>query len=120
MATYPSTLPAPLAGAYSLNPVDQTVRTDMEMGAPRVRRRTAARNDRVAVGWLFTVAELDTFRDWFESASTGIAGGASWFSVALDVGTGTTLASVEARFVGPFQAARDGNKWRVTATLEVR
>jgi hypothetical protein len=120
MATWPTTLPAPLAEGYALNPGDQTLRTDMETGAPRVRRRTTARNDRINVGWLLTVAQLDTLRDWFDDATTGIAGGSAWFNVSLDVGTGTTQAAVEARFTGPFQAQRIGQHWKVSATLETR
>lgn len=120
MATWPAVLPAPLAEGYTLSPGDQTIRTDMEVGAARVRRRTTARNDQLNVGWTLTVAELDTLRDWFDDDVTGIAGGTAWFTVALDVGTGSTTASVEARFVGPFKTARLGKKWLVTATLETR
>jgi hypothetical protein len=120
MATWPSTLPAPLASGYQLNPGDQTLRTDMEVGSPRVRRRSFARNDRVSVSWLLSETQLDTLRDWFDDATTGIAGGSAWFTVSLAVGTGTRLASVEARFVGPFTAAVDSQYWRVNATLELR
>jgi len=120
MATWPSTLPAPLASGYAIAPGDQTIRTDMEVGSPRVRRRTTARNDKVTVSWVLSEAQFDTLRDWFDDDSTGIAGGSAWFTVLLAVGTGTTHASVEARFEGPFKADRDGNYWRVSATLETR
>jgi hypothetical protein len=120
MSTWPTSLPIPLASGYQINPGDQTLRTEMEVGTPRVRRRTTARNDRVAVSWLLTEAQFDAFRDWFDDATTGIAGGSAWFTVALAVGTGTRQASVEARFAGPFTAAVDAQYWRVTATLEVR
>ena len=120
MATWPSTLPIPLAEGYALNPGDQTIRTDMEVGAARVRRRTHARNDRVNVSWLLTEAQLDTLRDWFDDATTGIAGGSAWFTVTLAVGTGTRQASVEARFVGPLQVVAVGPYWKVAGTLETR
>lgn len=120
MATWPATLPVPLVEGYQLNPGDQTIRTEMEVGAARVRRRTSARNDRVAAAWLLTEVQLDTLRDWFDNATTGIAGGAAWFTVALAVGTGTRQAAVEARFIGALQCAPAGPYWRVSATLEVR
>lgn len=120
MATWPSTLPAPLAAGYQLNPGDQTLRTEMEVGSARVRRRTTARNDRVNVSWLLTETQLDALRDWFDDATTGLAGGSAWFTVTLAVGTGTRQAAVEARFVGPFTAAADSQYWRVQATLETR
>ena len=66
MQAYPSTLPAPLVSGYTLSPVDQTVRTDMEVGAARVRRRTRARNDLIDVSFLLTAAQMDEFREWFD------------------------------------------------------
>jgi hypothetical protein len=66
MQAYPPTLPAPLVSGYTLSPVDQTVRTDMEVGAARVRRRTRARNDLIDVSWLFSPVQMAAFRQWFE------------------------------------------------------
>ncbi|MEN6621305.1 MAG: hypothetical protein ABFD50_07140 [Smithella sp.] len=119
MATWPTNLPNPSSN-YSLDPVDQTIRTDMESGAARARRRTTARNDKVTVSWLFTDAQLDIFRTWFEDATTGAAGGASWFTVNLLIGN-TGFSTVEARFVGPFKCAyAPVMHWTVSAELEIR
>jgi len=122
MAAWPTTLPDPLASGYALKPVDMSIRTDMEMGAARTRRRTLVRNDKLSVGWSMTEAQLAAFRTWFEDAAQA-AGGASWFSVTLNIGTGGQVA-VEARFVGPWQASKTvdhgGLRWQVTAELEVR
>lgn len=119
MATWPSTLPRPLASGYTIKPVDATLRTDMDAGAARSRRRTNARNDKVSVGWGMTDAQLAIFRTWFDNAAEA-AGGAAWFTTSLAIGT-TGIVSVEARFVGPFQVAHlDGLNWSVTAELEVR
>ena len=118
MATWPTNLPAPLAN-YSLDPVDQTIRTDMESGAARTRRRTSARNDKVTANWLLTDAQLNIFRDWFEDTD-GAAGGAAWFTVNLLIGN-TGFTSVEARFVGPFKCTyAPVMHWNVSAELEVR
>jgi hypothetical protein len=120
MAAFPATLPKPLASPYSLSPVDQTIRTDMEGGAARTRRRTSARNDKVSVTWRMTDAQLAILRAWFEDSTTGISGGAGWFTVSLPIGT-TGLVSVEARFIGPFKASNiTALIWSVTAELEVR
>ena len=120
MATWPTTLPLPLRAGYNLSPGDQTIRTEMEIGVPRVRRRTTARNDRVSVAWSLTDAQLNTLRDWFDDDATGVAGGSAWFTVDLAVGGGTLVESKEARFIGPFSADREQTRWRVSATLEVR
>lgn len=120
MATWPSTLPAPLAGGYAVKPVDQTVRTDMEGGAARQRRRTTARNDKVAVSWVMRDAQAAIFRAWFEDDAAGAAGGAAWFAVALLLGTGGVV-SVDARFVAPPMLTLIGAKiWTVSGELEVR
>jgi len=119
MPSYPATLPGPLVESYSLTPVEQTVRTDMETGAARVRRRTAARNDMVDVSFVFTDANFLGFRTWFDDASTGISGGASWFDITLAVGKGGATAE-QARFKGAWKAARDGRFWKVSAQLEIR
>lgn len=118
MATFPGTLPAPQLDGYALNPIDQTIRTDMEVGSARSRRRTATRQDKVQCSWKFTDAQMDTFRTWFDN-SAECAGGAAWFTISLPVGA-TGIDSKTARFVGAFQATLlPGLNWRVSATLEV-
>lgn len=116
---YPGTLPAPLIAGYEVDPIDQTVRTDMEAGAARVRRRTTVLQDKVQASWIFTNAQFTAFRTWFNDPNNG-AGGAAWFTVNLMVGSGS-LTSVTARFVGPFTAPMlDGFNWQVNAVLEVQ
>jgi hypothetical protein len=120
MSAWPSTLPSPLANGYSIKPVDQSIRTNMEVGAARVRRRTFSRNDKVPVSWLLTDDQMAIFRAWFENGSTGASGGASWFSTSLSMGTGG-MSAVTARFVGPFTANRlDRSNWAVSGELEIR
>ena len=120
MATWPSTLPAPMAQGYSVEPVDPVVRTDMEVGAVRARRRTAARQDKVTAAWAFSDAELETFRDWFDDDATGAAGGSAWFYIDLRIGKGGSTTE-EARFASaPKIAHVSGDRWQVSATLEVR
>jgi len=120
MAAFPSTLPDPKLNGYKIKPIDQTIRTDMEFGNARVRRRTSTRNDVVSVIWIFTDGELDTFRDWFDDSTTGISGGASWFDIDLKLVNNGITAS-EARFVGPFEAMLSSeNLWEIKAELETR
>lgn len=119
MATFPAGLPSPEISGYSLQQVDPVVRTEMESGAPRARRRTTARNDIVPVVWKLTDAQFATFRTWFDNSAEA-AGGAAWFTISLAVGQ-TGLDTVEARFRESFRAAAlPGLNWEVSATLEVR
>lgn len=119
MATWPTTLPAPSLQGYQLSPGDQSLRSDMESGAARSRRVTFARIDRVQVSWIFTDAQMDAFRTWFENSSEA-AGGSAWFTVSLRVGN-TGATSQEARFIGAFQGnLLKSDKWAVSAQWEVR
>ncbi len=119
MASWPGGLPPPTMAGYSLAPVDQALRTEMEFGAARARRRSYARNDRISLALQLSDAQMDTFRTWFEDDAEA-AGGAAWFSMSLRIGdTGATTQ--EARFVGSFRASLAGaGRWSVTADLEVR
>lgn len=120
MASWPTTLPGINLSGYSVAPVDQTVRTDMEGGAARARRRTTARNDKITPTWVMTDAQFAIFRAWFDNASTGAAGGSSWFTISAAIGS-TGMTSVEARFIGPFKSAGVGALlWSVSAELEIR
>lgn len=117
MPTWPSLLPRPQITGYGLNPADQTVRTDMEVGTARSRRRTASRNDQITVNWLFTDAQMAVFRAFFDGDADG---GSAWFSVDLAFGD-AGLRNREARFIGPWQATPTGGlNWDVTAKLETR
>lgn len=117
MATWPSTLPPrPLATGYQIAPEDQTVRTDMEAGLARVRRRTRARNDRITAELVFSAEQFAAFRAWFD-ADTGAAGGAAWFT-GLELSLGDRNA-IEARFTKAWQSTPAGpGLWRVSAEFE--
>ena len=117
MAAFPSNLPSPLLDGYEVAPVESTVRTDMEAGAARVRRRTSAKNDKVTLSWAFSDAEFKQFRAWHDA---DINGGASWFDMYLH--TGSASSNVQARFSGVFKASLIASRlhWKVSATLEIR
>jgi hypothetical protein len=120
MASWPTTLPKINLAGYGIAPVDQTVRTDMEGGAARSRRRTTARNDKITPQWVMTDAQFSIFRAWFDNAATGAAGGAGWFTISAAIGA-TGMTSVEARFIGPFKSSALGAlRWSVSGELELR
>lgn len=119
MASWPTTLPSPLLSGYGISPSDQVIRTEMEGGETRSRRRSSARKDSFPVSWKFTDAQMAIFRAWFDSPSYA-DGGNAWFTVYLATGD-TGIDSVTARFNGAWQASMEsGLHWNVSATLEVR
>lgn len=116
MSAWPTDLPNPMADGYQFTPGNAVIRTDMESGPARQRQRFTTVPVSVSVSWRFTVAQMVTFRDFFENT---IHRGADWFTVSLDAGAG--LASYDARFAEVYQAAwMPGGGWEVTSKLEVR
>lgn len=110
-------LPRPLLAGYSLTAGVQTVRTEMEVGPPRVRRRTRMASDTVRLSWTFTREEMQAFREWYDDNA---AGGAAWFRLPVADGFGG-VAVREARFVTPWQATLLPNlAFKVSAELELR
>lgn len=119
MAAWPGTLPLPQSDGYQIAPVDQTARTDMEFGAPRSRRRTAARNDKVTLNWQMEDAQVAIFRTWFDNPAEA-AGGSAWFTHSLPIGNGG-YTTQESRFVGPYKISHiGGTLYSVSAEVEVR
>lgn len=87
MSSWPSILPRPLAAGYGISPADQALRTDMEAGAARVRRRSRARLDMIDVSWKFTDAQMAVFREWFDNSNTVEASGTAQNGSAIHSGT---------------------------------
>ncbi|MDT8856426.1 hypothetical protein RNZ50_15640 [Paracoccaceae bacterium Fryx2] len=103
MRRWPDTLPTPSMPGFGLSPVDQARRTDMETGAPRVRRVTFARNDHVDVQFIFTDAEMAAFRAWWGDEAWSLAGDSDSLT-----GWALTGATVTAdALVGPDDALAD-------------
>ena len=116
MADFPSILPAPLIAGYEINPEDPTIRTQMDAGPDRVRRRFTAIPSRIPVRWRFTCGELALFEAWHKHTALD---GAAWFNVSLANGLG--IQSMEARFTKPpKKPLLSGLNWEVQAELEVR
>ena len=116
MASWPTTLPLAEVDGYGIQPQAAFIRTDMDQGPTRQRRRFTTAPTHYSVKWLLTEAQLATFESWYEGPADA---GAGWFSITLRNGQG--LQSVDARFTQPWQATMlGGHHYEVTATLEVR
>lgn len=113
---FPVTLPKPSMRHYSLTPMNNVLRTEMESGPARTRRRYISVPTDVSVTWTLTLAELDAFQTFYRET---IYDGAGWFQMPVVMGDGEAMR--KARFKQPYQAEAIANEhvWRVTATLEV-
>lgn len=96
MRRWPDVLPTPSMPGFGLSPVDPALRTDMEVGAQRVRRITFARNDLVDMVWVMTDAEFAAFRAWWNEEAWSIAGDSeslaawSFTNATRAIGTGVS------------------------------
>lgn len=97
MRRWPDILGGPSALGYDLTPVDQSIRTDMETGAQRLRRLTTERLDRANITILMTDVEFKAFRAFHADAYWSAAGDSDDLS-------GSTVAGVTINgdaYVGP-------------------
>jgi hypothetical protein len=113
MATFPATLPAPLISSYAEQRQNQVLRTEMDAGIPKVRRRFTAALTNLQVSWVLTDTQLSTLETFFV---TTLLGGAT----AFDWTHPRTGAAVSARFVEPYAIkALRPDLFEVSAKVEV-
>lgn len=119
MSTWPSSLPIPKLSGYDLQTTDPTIRTDMEGGSARVRRRYTAAPDHVSFSFLFDESQMATFRAFWES---DFLNGAAWVFVPIKDGRSPGVASKEVRPVtGSFKSSPvSATHWSVEFQVEVR
>lgn len=117
IAEYPSGLPYPLREGYGLKHVSPLMRTEMQSGRARQRRRFTSVPTNVPVTWQCTNEQAQFFETWFQHT---LLDGSEWFTCPLKTPMG--LKHYEARFTGMY----DGpdligvSDWLFTAELEIR
>lgn len=74
MPAWPASLPQdPLLDGFTAEAPDNLEESEMDAGPPRTRRRFTAVEEAMTVSFLFSRAQLNTFRAWLKN---DIAGGA--------------------------------------------
>jgi len=110
---WPTTLPQePLVEGFSGTPQNTLIRTSMDAGPEKVRRRFTAASEYYTVSWIMTDAQFTTFRGFFNDT---IAGGSEEFEMKHPITGETALV----RFRGPYQFVSTGAHWRISAVIEV-
>lgn len=113
---WPPTLPLPTTENYSIRPGEAILRTEMEAGPARQRRRFTQVPSRITVRWLMTDKQFSLFEGWYKHKAKE---GGEWFYVDVKVGLG--LLPAEARFTRQFDAQLFRRvKWEITSELEIR
>ena len=115
--TWPSTiLPAPSV-SFSGSSDDAVIKTKMDSGRTRTRRRFTRQVSKYRVQWQMTDFQFGMFQSWVKNL---ISGGADAFYISLPTG-GEALKSVLAKFSdGTYSFSHKGIlNWDVSAVLEV-
>lgn len=113
---WPAQLPLPAISGYEIEDDPSVMRTDMEVGAPRHRRRSTAPWSSLKATWRFTLVEYSLFEAWIRHYALY----GDWFRMTLLLGVG--LVDAECRLQSGKAPARwiNGAWVQVQATLDVR
>ncbi len=113
---FPKHLPHPTVEGYSIRPDEAIIRTDMEAGPARQRRRYTQTPSKISVCWVMNREQFSLFEAWYKYYAKE---GAEWFYITLLGGLG--LLEQEARFTQQFEAKLlNGYLWKITSELEIR
>lgn len=101
---------------YSLKPVSPLLRTDLESGRARQRRKYTSTPMVASFNFLFTETQYMLFDGFFKHILTD---GVSWFNMPLKVSIG--YANYVCRFTDIYSEATvtQGRYWNVSAELEI-
>lgn len=114
MATWPAGLPQrPLLQGASEQGQGTVVRTDMDVGPAKLRRRYTAEITRFDIALILTTAQVATLETFYDSTVNGGVDPFDWSHPR-------TLAAAEFRFVSrPAYQPLGADYWRTAFVLEV-
>ncbi|MEE4464966.1 hypothetical protein V2S84_23080 [Azotobacter chroococcum] len=118
MIQYPDYLPVPLRDSYGFEAVSPMVRSDLQSGRARQRRRYTSVPTMASVSWLMTDLQARMFEAWFEEV---LISGSEWFEMPLKTPLGG-LQNFACRFTDIYRGPTlvGVSLWRFTAELELR
>lgn len=114
MSAWPETLPqSPLTEGFRETPANTTLRTEMETGPAKLRRRTTAAAATLSLAYLMGTAQLAALDVFYADT---LQGG----TLAFDFTHPVTGETVSCRFrLPPARVALNGGYFRVAVELEV-
>ena len=114
--SWPVALPLPTIDGYGVHPGEAILRTEMEAGPARQRRRFTQVPSRISVRWVMRRDQFALFEAWYRWQAKE---GGEWFEIELLGGLGLVIH--EARFTRQFEARlSSATRWEITSELEIR
>ena len=115
LADYPSSLPLPEGSDYQIGFGSTVLRSSMDDGMPRQRKRFSTHIDDLPITIYYNDAELVEFERFVRE---DINGGTSWFNMELRDGEGVRLMEVMIQD-GKYAIKKEGLKWAVSMRLDI-
>ena len=113
---FPKKLPYPTVEGYTIKPDEAIIRTEMEAGPARQRRRYSQTPSKISAKWIMSPEQFSVFEAWYRYRAKE---GAEWFYITLLGGLG--LTEQEARFTQQFEASLlNGYLWQISSELDIR
>lgn len=120
MAVYwPGTLPDKWLLGVTYAPQSQVIRTQMDAGPGKVRRRTSASVTHVDVPVRFTGAEVATFQSWFADELGGGALSFTWKHPLTGVAATYRFRDAPPQWALEIPGDRFSSRWTATLALEL-
>ena len=113
MADWPSTLPQiPLENGFSESPPDTTIRTKMDAGPAKIRRRFTANVRPISLSFILRKAQIATLDTFYTTTTLSGSAPFSWLSPR-------TSSPESFRFTAPPEYVKiSGDFWAVSLKLE--
>ncbi|MBR8084566.1 hypothetical protein [Burkholderia vietnamiensis] len=114
LVAWPDRLPAPMAAGYSYQPQAPFIRTNMDNGLARQRRRFISIPTQVSVTWTLSQEQLALFEAFVHY---DLLDGVCWFSAV--VFSGMERQNVKARMISAYKIDNiEPGVWKASVTLE--
>lgn len=111
---WPEGLPCPQRSSYSVKGPSPFIRTELQTGRARQRRRFSSTPVNYKMEWLFDRSQVLTFEAWFRDS---LVSGTRWFNMTLPNPTDNGLVC---RFTGMYDGPdpEGTTYWKVSADIE--
>lgn len=114
MASWPATLPqSPLARSYQEVPPNNLLRTAMDVGPDKIRKRTTSEVRRFSFSMFFTQAQIEILDDFVQSTISGGVDSFTWKNHRTD-----DAATVRLVGIPSYRELGGGNFYTVGMTIE--
>ena len=111
---YPSSLPLPLIRGYSYSDSSHFIRTEMETGLARQRKRFTSTPTFFNIQFIYEQGAMSHFESWYANE---LNYGIELFNLQLAIGAGPAIAS-EVRITSPPSINSNNQHYNVTISIE--